>query len=156
MVGRLTAIAAGVALGLGLSAPAMAAETREEELSSLFRCAAGMGLFDALSHRQDSGATEADKALLGQLTALEPQLRARADSLSADLGPDALKPVIAATRTDMGQRVEPFRKDPQAPRKILEAFRPVLKACVIRGEALAVPDDQAGEPPPPQAKETLP
>lgn len=125
-----------LAAGLLLALPARAAETPEQEVGGLFQCAAALGLYDAMAERPDAGMTDADKALAASVTAYEPQLRGRVDALAPTLGEDGMKALIAAARTEVSTQVDPLKDDPQAPRKILDLYKPVLEGCLVRAQAL--------------------
>lgn len=126
------ALTAGLLLGL----PARAAETPSQEVGGLFKCAAALGLYDAISQRPEAGITDADKALAASLSAFEPQLRGRVDALAPALGEDGIKALIEATKADVSNRIGPLKDDPQAPRKILDLFKPVIEGCLVRARAL--------------------
>ena len=122
--------------GLLLALPASAAETPEQEVGGLFQCAAALGLYQSMGERPQSGITEADTALAASLTAYESQLRSRVDALAAGLGEADMKRLVAAIKADVAERIAPVKDDPQAPRKILDLYKPVLEACVVRAKAL--------------------
>lgn len=126
------ALAAGLLLGL----PARAAETPTEEVTGLFRCAAALGLYDAIGEHPEAGITDADKALAASVTAYEPQLRGRVDALAPALGEDGMKALIEGAKADVSTRIGPLKDDPQAPRKILDLYKPVLEGCLTRAKAL--------------------
>jgi hypothetical protein len=125
-----------IAGGLLLAAPARAAETPAQEIGGLFKCAAALGMYGAMAERPGAGMTDADKALAASVTAYEPQLRGRVDTLAPTIGEDGMKALIAAVRVEVSSKVDPLKDDPQAPRKILDLFKPVLEACVVRAKAL--------------------
>jgi len=125
-----------LASGLLLALPARAEETPAQEVGGLFQCAAAMGLYESIIDHPESGATDADKALVTSVSAYEPQLKGRVDALAPAVGQDALKALIVAARTDISKQIGPLKGDPQAPRKILDLYKPVLESCLVRAKAL--------------------
>lgn len=125
-----------LAAGLLLALPARAAETPEQEVGGLFQCAAGLGLYDAMAERPDAGMTDADKALAASVTVFEPQLKGRVDALALVLGQDGMKAQMEAAKAEVTSRLAPLKDQPDASRKVLDLYRPVLEACLVRAKAL--------------------
>lgn len=132
----LNTTALALTAGLLLALPARAAETPIQEVAGLFQCASALGLYDSIAERPQSGITDADKALAASVTAFEPQLRGRVEALATGLGEDAMKGLIQAAKLDVQTRLTPLKDDPQAPRKILDLYKPVLESCLVRAKAL--------------------
>ena len=132
----LNATALALSAGLLLALPARAAETPIQEVTGLFKCAAALGLYDAIGEHPEAAVTDADKALAASVSAYEPQLRGRVEALATGLGEDTMKGLIQAAKLDVETKLTPLKDDPQAPRKILDLYKPVLEACLIRAKAL--------------------
>ena len=132
----LNTTALALTAGLLLALPARAEETPIQEVTGLFKCASALGLYDSIGEHPQSGFTDADKALAASVTVYEPQLRGRVDALASGLGEDTMKGLIQAAKLDVQTRLAPLKDDPQAPRKILDLYKPVLEDCVVRAKAL--------------------
>lgn len=138
---RLTRVALGLVAGLVLGSAARAeapipAEAVPLELTAVFECAAAMGLYKGYMEDPRSVLTDADRALATDLAAVEPRLRDRGQALAIVLGDEPAGAIIALIRADMTSRIAPLRGDPDARRKVIDLYRPVLSACVVRGAAL--------------------
>lgn len=140
---RLMTLAAGLAAGLALAPSAWAeatatapAETPSEELTAIFQCATAMGLYAGFMQDTGNALTESDRALSAGAMALEPRLRTRGEALATGLGEGPTREIISGIKTDLRGKIDALGDDPDAPRKVIDLYRPVLSACIVRGGAL--------------------
>ena len=126
-----------LAAGLTLAGPVRAAETPPVEFASLLKCASGMGFYSALTRSVPAQATAEDRALLTRVTMVEDVLKGRTDALAAQIGSAEADAIGEASKAAAKAQFEPFTRDPQGPRKVLDLYRPVLEACIDRAKALS-------------------
>lgn len=126
-----------LALTLAFALPAMAAETPEQELLALGDCALGVGMYQASVKPENlAAATETDRDLAARVSLLEPRLEARANRLVADVGEDRARGIMGGLVDNLKRRAE---AEGMTRRLLLDAYRPVVEACIVRASALPAP-----------------
>jgi hypothetical protein len=130
-------LAISLAAGLAFAGPAHADETPQAEFASLLKCASGMGFYSALTGSVPAQATAEDRALLTRVTMVEDVLKGRTEALATQIGVAEADAISEASRAAARAQFEPFTRDPQGPRKVLDLYRPVLEACIDRAKALS-------------------
>ncbi len=132
----LTLASIALSTGLALALPARAAETPSQELTSLLQCAAASGLYNGFVEAPDSSPTDADKALVAQMAAVDMRFQMREQILADSLGDAAVQQVVTGIKADMSAKIEPLRAHVDPRREVIDLYRPVMVACIARGATL--------------------
>ena len=125
-----------LATSLAFAPCAQAAETPPQELTAVLQCEATLGLYDRFVADPADDPTDQDKALLAQMSAVEPRFEMRAMALANILDPAVVKQVIDAVMADMTAAIEPMRSHPDPRRDLIDLYTPVMMACIARGNTL--------------------
>jgi len=116
----------------------LAAETPAEELRQLARCAIGSGAYKTITGPKGWAQAPAEaKALTARMAAVEDALMRRVDQLSAGMDQAAFDVATKPAVVEMHGVIDSAKDDAEAEHRAgLAYYRPVLEACVTRGEAL--------------------
>lgn len=136
IVRKLTVSTIAALAALVIALPAQAQETPTEEFKALMRCATSLGVFSAYAGSPEDNPTAEDKALATSLKDLEPRLKARFLVVGPSFSDDAMRELVDGNTAEMEARFAPLQNDPQGRQKAVEIFRPMVVACIARGEAL--------------------